>query len=70
MSQRPICCWICGSPCRLEDCKTDEQGLPVHGDCYVRRVTLKNQDLAPRLESLHKDRLIKEYLRGSVVSYF
>jgi len=34
-------CWICGDTCRLEDCKIDEHGLPVHEVCYVASVALK-----------------------------
>ena len=36
------CCWICGKPVSLENCKVDEQGFPVHGECYVVRVALNS----------------------------
>jgi hypothetical protein len=28
-------CWICNKPVRLQDCKTDDRGRPVHEECYV-----------------------------------
>jgi hypothetical protein len=34
----PYCC-ICGMPVRLESCKFDERGQPVHEDCYVAKLT-------------------------------
>lgn len=36
------CCWICGRPIALENCKVDEHGLPVHGECYAVRVALNS----------------------------
>jgi hypothetical protein len=30
--------WICGKPVLLEDCKIDQQGRPVHENCYLHRV--------------------------------
>ncbi len=27
-------CAICGQPCKLEDCVTDEHGRAVHKECY------------------------------------
>jgi hypothetical protein len=49
-------CWICGKPCRLEDCKIDEQGLPVHEECYVAKLVLKKKvagppDVTPPIQS-------------------
>jgi hypothetical protein len=31
-------CRICGEEVQLEQCKIDEDGGPVHGDCYVKKV--------------------------------
>jgi hypothetical protein len=43
MAYRPSkLCWICGCAVALEDCKVDEQGLPVHDNCYVAKVASKN----------------------------
>jgi len=36
----PRTCWICGKAVKLEDCKVDEHGLPVHEDCYVAKLAL------------------------------
>ncbi len=27
-------CAICGQPCKLEECVTDERGRAVHKECY------------------------------------
>jgi hypothetical protein len=35
-------CPICGHPVPLEECKTDECGRAVHGDCYAIKVMLEN----------------------------
>ena len=35
-------CWLCGEAVQLEYCKVDEQGLAVHDDCYMARVSLQN----------------------------
>ena len=42
MSQfkHPSCCWICGKEVDLQNCKTDECGIAVHGDCYALKVAL------------------------------
>jgi hypothetical protein len=41
-------CWMCGRPVRLEDCKIDEHGLAVHGNCYLARVALQNAMFRPK----------------------
>jgi hypothetical protein len=41
------CCWICGKPVTLENCKVDEHGFPVHGDCYVVRAALNSMRPQP-----------------------
>jgi hypothetical protein len=33
---------ICGVPVRLDQCKTDENGLAVHSRCYVEKVSERN----------------------------
>ena len=33
----PYCC-MCGMPVKLESCKFDERGQPVHEDCYVAKL--------------------------------
>ncbi len=50
------CCWICATAVRLEDCKIDERGLPVHESCYVanligKKATLST-DMPPPTESV------------------
>ena len=35
-------CWICGKTTSLEQCKIDESGLPVHGECYVAKIMAHN----------------------------
>jgi hypothetical protein len=40
-SKFPLTCWICGMAVSLEDCKSDEQGMAVHEDCYVRKTASK-----------------------------
>lgn len=42
----PRTCWICGKAVKLENCKVDEYGLPVHEDCYVAKLT-QNRHLSP-----------------------
>jgi hypothetical protein len=44
MGSQSVSCLICNQPVRLESAKTDEQGQPVHGDCYVTT-------LSPRRDS-------------------
>ncbi len=39
-SEAAKACWICGGAVSLESCKTDENGHPVHEECYVARVKL------------------------------
>ena len=41
-------CRICGHPVRFEECKTDEQGLAVHEQCYTIKVTLKSESPSAR----------------------
>lgn len=31
-------CAICNELCELTSCKTDEDGLPVHEQCYAMRM--------------------------------
>jgi hypothetical protein len=33
-------CWICGQPCKLEECKADENGHAVHAHCYAVKLAL------------------------------
>jgi hypothetical protein len=40
-----VTCWICGKSVRLEDCKADDRGRPVHEDCYVA-ITVATQQKA------------------------
>ena len=61
-----FCCWICGSACRLEDCKTDELGLAVHEDCYALRMALKRATDGARSKDPIRH-LRREYLHGHAV---
>jgi len=36
-------CWICGKAVELESCNFDENGLPVHGDCYIAKLALDRE---------------------------
>lgn len=68
-SKTPIhTCWICGKEVRLEQCKIDESGLPVHEPCYVVRVrfsashTLRTEDTLQRSHKLieQTDKLLSQ----------
>jgi hypothetical protein len=37
-------CWICGNQVSLENCNTDENGQPVHEDCYIAKLTFQNDN--------------------------
>jgi len=37
------CCWICRNPVDVENCKTDEHGMAVHGDCYFLKLWLSRR---------------------------
>jgi hypothetical protein len=41
MDSQNVSCVICNQPVHLESAKTDEQGEPVHGECYATSLTLK-----------------------------
>jgi len=41
-SQGPVECDICGSLLSLEDSKVNEDGQPVHEECYVAKLTLRS----------------------------
>ena len=43
-------CAVCGKPCSLENCKTDELGRAVHDSCYVV-VILSKQNVPPDFPS-------------------
>jgi hypothetical protein len=43
-------CAVCGKPCSLENCKTDELGRAVHDACYVMAM-LSKQNLPPTYPS-------------------
>jgi hypothetical protein len=33
-----VICSICGKTISVEDGKTDDNGAPVHGDCYIHKM--------------------------------
>lgn len=39
ISPRPVPCIICLQPVRLEECKIDHEGAPVHEKCYVEKLS-------------------------------
>ena len=39
-------CCICGKIVRLEDCKIEERGSPVHESCYVANLISKKATLS------------------------
>ena len=53
---------MCGKAVNLEECKVDANGLPVHEDCYVTKLTQAKspqpirKDRAPRGEARSPDR--------------
>jgi hypothetical protein len=47
------CCWICGKPVSLENCKVDEHGLAVHEECYLAKVASKSKK-SQGIEDLHR----------------
>ena len=36
---RTVLCTICGKPVRLEECKVNDLGQPVHETCLAERIT-------------------------------
>ena len=46
-------CWICGRAVSLEACKIDEQGNPVHEQCYVAKVAF-NSGMLQRTTKAHR----------------
>ena len=45
----PMICWICGRSLQPEECKLDEHGLSVHGDCYAATVSSAQQAIPDRM---------------------
>jgi hypothetical protein len=43
LSSIPICS-VCHNPIHLEAAKADEDGKPVHEDCYVQRLLASPHD--------------------------
>jgi hypothetical protein len=43
-TKAPKICWICGKAVRLEECKVDASGLPVHEHCYLLKVKLATSE--------------------------
>jgi hypothetical protein len=41
--ETPLLCWICGRPAKLETCKIDEYGLPVHESCQALKLSLHHE---------------------------
>jgi len=39
-----LICPICKQPIRLETAKADENGRPVHEDCYIQRLFASRYD--------------------------
>ena len=39
----PIVCAICSIPVSLEKCSTDEEGHPVHEDCYATKMEAQSK---------------------------
>ncbi len=35
-------CSLCNEPIELTAAKTDEHGMPIHEDCYVRKIILSD----------------------------
>ena len=46
MDSQNLPCVICKQPVHLESAKTDEQGKPVHGECYATAFTLERAGAA------------------------
>ena len=41
-SPNAIPCWICNKDVPIRECKFDEFGKPVHEECSVARISLRN----------------------------
>ena len=48
--QSRVDCDICGALINLEDSKVNEDGLPVHEECYVAKLTLSKPVLQPQAD--------------------
>ena len=44
---RTVCCNICGRPVRLEECKVNDLGQPVHETCLGEGMTEEVKKLTP-----------------------
>ena len=42
-SLNAVPCWICNNDLPLTECKFDEYGKPVHEECSVARIALRNE---------------------------
>jgi hypothetical protein len=47
MDKRIVVCVICGKPLAIEIARTNEQGQPVHEECYVRSINPKRFSPSP-----------------------
>jgi hypothetical protein len=42
-------CVICGNPVRLEECKTNDLGEPVHEVCFAERLKEESKNRKPAI---------------------
>jgi hypothetical protein len=40
-------CPLCNKPVALENAKTDENGQPIHEDCYIRTLATATEKASP-----------------------
>ena len=50
MPNNCIDCVVCGQPIPLEVAKTQDDGFPVHEECYLLSVRLKQASMPPTKE--------------------
>jgi hypothetical protein len=62
MGTKPLkTCQLCGQVVVLEECKIDDEGRAVHGQCYVAQITSRHQQTA-HTPQLHTERVPFEML--------
>jgi hypothetical protein len=62
MGTKPLqTCQLCGQVVVLEECKIDEEGRAVHGQCYVAQITSRHEQTA-HASRLHTERMSFEVL--------
>jgi len=69
VSSDPVCS-ICGKCVPLQTSKTDENGKAVHEECYVSKVTSKNDVIRNRKDVMGKAAGLVLYLTSTWICLF